>query len=38
MQRLHIMADDRARRHGKTVLCIIDGTDTARVLHAYGYM
>jgi hypothetical protein len=32
------MADDRARRNGRTVLCIIDGTDTARILRAYGYV
>lgn len=37
LQRLRIVADDHARRVGRTLLCVIDGTDTARILRAHGY-
>jgi hypothetical protein len=36
VQRVRITADDRARRQGPTLVCFIDGTDTARILKAYG--
>jgi hypothetical protein len=36
IQRVRITADDRARKHGSTMICFIDGTDTARLLTAYG--
>jgi streptomycin 6-kinase len=36
VQRVRITADYHARARGKTLLAFIDGTDTARILKAYG--
>jgi hypothetical protein len=36
VQRVRITADYHARTGGRTLLCFIDGTDTARILKAYG--
>lgn len=38
MHSMRLVADERARRGEASFLCFIDGTDTARLLRAYGLL